>query len=230
MPRISLSVCLIFCLVAASANSSNDVTSIDVTRGYSEYGLTSEDLEKYEEIMDSPIGNFYRRGDANIFYVLGAEAKTHSSKMRYARLWAKIELEYYTKLSDSLKYYQRASVELSGENPRIFDIYPPNNTKGDSSSPNFQSVIKPRVSVFLAAKNCTDCLQAASREIKKIHNGSVSGVDLYFTNSNNDDINAWARSAKLPPGLVKSRLVTLNHTAKADADKAVPSIELKFPD
>ena len=209
-------------------NASEDITSIDVTRGYSEYGLTSADLDKYDKIMNSPMGSFYRRGDANIFYVLGAEAKSDSSKMHYARLWAKIELEYYTNVSDSLKYYDRASIELSGKNPRIFDIYPPNNNEGDSEA--FSKIRKPRVNVFLNAKGCKDCLRIANREIKKIHNGSVSGVDLFFANSNNDEINAWARSAKLPPALVKSRLVTLNHTPNTEIDKSTPSIELKFPD
>lgn len=230
MHRIILTVVVMLCSITSFSGSANNtqIESLKVVTGYEKFGISEQDIKRYQEIMASPMGAFYRRGDANILYVLTAESDNDAQRMHYARLWVAMEGEYADNISASLKAYEVASIERWGEEPRLFDIYP--SHRNQISNQNFKSISKPRVRVFVRPSNCEECISLSQRELKKFHSGTLSGVDFFFVGveGNSALIKQWARDNKINPQLVKRRLITLNHALPKEDEKNIPRIELSF--
>lgn len=202
------------------------------TQNALELGITQEDLAKYDAIMGGPKGNFFRRGEANYFYVLGAEAKSDEEALHYARLWVRAEGRYYTNLGNMLRAYDAASIEYFGENPVMFDIIGRGNTANSNPvNAQFHSSRVGRVKVFIQLDDCPTCDATVLRELDKVNKGTIQGLDIYIANANGDNqaIRRWATMIKLDPDQVKQRLVTLNHASTEQANsKKIPSIEISF--
>ncbi|TVN03472.1 hypothetical protein FPV63_12680 [Vibrio cholerae] len=194
-----------------------------------ELGLTKEDLVKYDAIMNGPKGNFFRRGDANYFYVLGAESNSDQESLRYARLWIKAESRYYTNVAKMLRMYDVASLELFGENPVMFDIL--GRDSSENTPTKFSSSRVGRVKVFIQLTSCSSCDAMVLREMDKLNRGVISGLDIFVANTNGDNkvIRKWATMLKLEPEMVKQRVITLNHASSEQVkNKTIPSLEISF--
>lgn len=191
-------------------------------------GLSAEDVTRYKQIMEGPNGAYYRRGDANMFYVLGAEANTNEESMRYARLWVRSMDGYYTKLAKMIQMYSIASTEYYGENPIMFDILGRDVT---SNGPFTDSIGKVgRVKLYINANGCSECDQLVKREIGKLESALIAGIDIFVVDSNGRDqvVQNWAKNQRIPLQLVRERLITLNHDDGNQKDKTMPFIEVSF--
>jgi integrating conjugative element protein (TIGR03759 family) len=176
--------------------------------------------------MDGPYGKFYSRGDANWFYVLGAESKTDEEALNYARKWINSMDVYHSNVARMMKLYDIASLEKYGENPRMFDIYEPNNNQAFNTGTASIS----RVKVYVDANECKQCDELVLDKVDEILSGKISGLDIYVLNTNkaNTVIQRWAASIALPHALVKERAITLNHDDGLKKGAHLPSIEVTF--
>ncbi|ENN6469922.1 hypothetical protein AB9X29_003723 [Vibrio vulnificus] len=190
-----------------------------------DYGLTLQEIKKYDEIMSGPRGGFYRRGEANIYSVLGTEATTKSEQLRYARLYRDSLYEYYDRLSKFMKVMTEVGEERFGVNPRIMDFV-------ESGGHSIEAVLaeqqnRPmfrRMKIYVKLADCARCTSVVKDEIEKLKKGIHGGIDLYFVDADGDSkrIQQWAMRNQIDPEMVKSRLLTLNHDDKKSPTDAYP--------
>lgn len=178
-----------------------------------ELQLSVDEIKRYNETMDSPAGFFYKRGDANIYYVLSAEAKTDQERMKYARLWVSAEAKYAEKLGLAINAYSKAAIERFGKNPTIWDLSAYENLVTNNAP--LSSTVAPaekRAKFYVNTKDCPSCNATFSEVMGQLASGSISGVDIYFVDSSGDRdaIFLWAASMKIPQEKVKSKKITLN--------------------
>lgn len=184
-------------------------------------GLKPEDLKRYYEIINSPQGFYYKRGEANPYYVLAAEATTEKERMRFARLWVQGEEKDYEKLGKAIKAYEIARLERFGENPKVWDL---SHTQDLITSGNSPSLNTSRVLFYIRAADCSQC----DIDFKKLNNqlmaGLISGIDIFFvdtdkkTEDDSTKIRNWASKHNIDPSKVRNKLITLNFGDKSMAE------------
>ncbi|HAS8195767.1 TPA: hypothetical protein I7682_17955 [Vibrio vulnificus] len=188
--------------------------------------LTPKEWERYQQIMTGPMGSYYRRGTANVFYVLGAEAQNEQASLEYARRWLIANDQYAAKLSKMLKMYHAASIDHYGESPRLFDE--------PGTKPTFQiPEVNKVTNLFIGLTDCATCGSEVENELKRLIAGEISGLNLYFVGVKRDEVSkiqSWAKAHKIPVDFVKQRRVTLNF-APADTNlspEQLPKREVRF--
>ncbi len=204
-------------------------------------GLQEKEIVRYQEIMDGPMGSYYRRGDANVFYVLGAESATDEEALRYARLWVAAEEKYHNKVGKMLRMYKLAALERFGEKPRMFDIAGAGSSKQPISlfkdevfqhspvpAPSFSLDIPPveqrRLKLYINLNNCQECDAEVLKHVLRIKKGELGGLDIFVEDAGGNDmaIMSWAGKIGLSRDDVAARLITLNHTDGKRGGHAVP--------
>jgi integrating conjugative element protein (TIGR03759 family) len=178
--------------------------------------------------MDSPAGLYYKRGEANPYFVLSAEAKTEAERMKYARLWVKAEKGFLDKVGDAMRAYSKASVEEFGANPKIWDL-----TSYDKLVNGFNQQTKQnqsRAMLFVRSENCSDCVERFNQLNKQLAIGILSGIDVFFADAKGKAdapiINKWAAAQHIDPDVVVSKKITLNYAVDF-MPKDLPSVMLK---
>lgn len=176
--------------------------------------LSVDEVKRYNETMASPAGVFYKRGEANVYYVLSAEAKTEQERMKYARLWVDAEAKHYEKLGAAMKAYTKASLERFGKNPTVWDLSAYDDLVSNNSpliSNASQSADK-RAKFYVNTKNCPSCAGKFAELMTQLEGGQVMGIDIYFIDASGDRnaISSWASAMKISPDIVKSKIITLN--------------------
>ncbi|HCG7136336.1 TPA: hypothetical protein NJ337_003949 [Vibrio parahaemolyticus] len=211
---IALSLFVSF-VASASSLSTTNISSVseEVSQKAVDFGLKVEEVQRYEAIMNGPRGAFYRRGDSNIYYVLGAEAENDQERRRYAQLYLDQSYQYYSRLSMWMKTFDAVARERFGENPRIIDIQNPSDLSSQIHSSGFNKPLFSRLKMYVKIDDCQKCIDEVNQELNNIRNGVIGGLDLYFVDANKNDnrIRKWAKSLRLSPQLVASKVVTLNH-------------------
>lgn len=188
-----------------------------------ETGLTVADVEKYNEVMSSHRGIYYKRGEAGIYAVLAAEAKDDAERMRLARLWVQSERDHYERLGAAVRAYTQASVEAFGPSPKVFDMKSYDNLISNKVAPAGRS------SLYVYSENCSECIVMFKQLDAQRRAGFIAGIDIYFVDAPSSvgdvAIRRWASSQSVSPDDVKSKSITLNYGASFKATKKVPSIE-----
>lgn len=176
--------------------------------------LSVDEVHRYNEIMASPAGVFYKRGEANIYYVLSAEAKTEQERMKYARLWVDAEAKHYEKLGAAMRSYTKASLERFGKNPVVWDLGAYDDLVSNNSTliSNASQQADKRAKLYVNTKNCPSCSSKFSELMAQLDGGQVSGIDIYFIDASGDRnaISTWASAMKISPDIVRSKIITLN--------------------
>ncbi|MBF8791574.1 TIGR03759 family integrating conjugative element protein [Pseudomonas monteilii] len=169
-----------------------------------EWGLTSKEYERYQEIMQGPRGVYSPGLDP--LTALGVEARSDSERRRFAELQVQAERQRV----DRELAYQRAYDEAYQRlypGTKAIEISSSSTSQGGSSASGQALEGNGRLALFVK-DDCVPCID----QVKRLQ-ASQTPFDLYFVGSQNDDerIRRWAILAGVDPSNVKSRLITLNH-------------------
>jgi integrating conjugative element protein (TIGR03759 family) len=164
-----------------------------------EWGLKTDEWQRYSELMEGPIGTYSPNLDP--LSALGIEARSDEERQRYAELQVKAEARRVEKLLAYQRAYDEAWQRLNPGMQRV--SLPDARLSRNSVTGNG------RTAVFVK-DNCEPCTQLVQRL-----QASGTAFDLYMVGSRQDDalIRAWARRAQIDPEQVRNGTITLNHDA-----------------
>lgn len=168
-----------------------------------EWGLTSKEFERYQELMQGPRGIWSPGLDP--LTALGIEARSDEERRHFAELQVQAERK---RVENELAYqraYDEAYRRLFPGEKAIELSSAPVQSPANPSGPPLQG--NGRLAVFVK-ENCQACID----QVKQLQTAQTP-FDLYFVGSQNDDerIRRWAILAGIEPSNVRSRLITLNH-------------------
>ncbi|MDU9402628.1 TIGR03759 family integrating conjugative element protein [Pseudomonas sp. zfem004] len=199
-----------------SASSTQQLTSESVLsqnklhdRAAQEWGLTSKEYERYQEVMQGPRGVYSPGLDP--LTALGIEARSDSERRRFAELQVQAERQRVDRELAYQRAYDEAYQRLFPGIKAIEISSSPTAQAGSGSGagPLPEPTLEGNGRLALFVKD--DCLPCID-QVKRLQ-ASQTPFDLYFVGSQNDDerIRRWAILAGVDPSTVKSRLITLNH-------------------
>ena len=168
-----------------------------------EWGLTSKEYERYQEVMQGPRGVYSPGLDP--LTALGIEAQSDSERRRFAELQVQAERQRVDRELAYQRAYDEAYQRLFPGIKAIEISASPSAQAGSGSGPALEG--NGRMALFVK-DDCLPCID----QVKRLQ-ATLTPFDLYFVGSQNDDerIRRWAILAGIDPSNVKSRLITLNH-------------------
>lgn len=167
-----------------------------------EWGLTGDEWQRYQTLMNGPRGVYSPGLDP--LTALGIEARTSEERRRYAELQVKAERERVDKELAYQRAYDQAFAALY---PAEKIIHITSNPM--SPAPAVQPLIKAAARLAIFVKdNCPPCI-ARTKDLQ----ATRQPFDLYFVGSQGEDIKIrrWALKAGIEPARVRTREITLNH-------------------
>ncbi len=167
-----------------------------------EWGLTEQEYERYQLLMQGPRG-IYSPG-LDPLTALGIEAQSDAERQRYAQLQVQAERQRVEKELAYQRAYDEANARMyPGE--KVIQISPSTSRNGAAGKATLES--SGRLAVFVK-DDCAPCID----QVRALQTAKRS-FDLYFVGSQGDDdrIRRWAILAGIEPANVKSRQITLNH-------------------
>ncbi|KNX79227.1 hypothetical protein DA83_17900 [Pseudomonas sp. 250J] len=169
-----------------------------------EWGLTSKEYERYQEVMQGPRGVYSPGLDP--LTALGIEARSDSERRRFAELQVQAERQRAERELAYQRAYDEAYQRLF-PGIKAIEISASSATQVGSSTNGPALDGNGRMALFVK-DDCLPCID----QVKRLQ-ASQTPFDLYFVGSQNDDerIRRWAILAGIDPSSVKSRLITLNH-------------------
>ncbi|HGW5375683.1 TPA: TIGR03759 family integrating conjugative element protein [Pseudomonas aeruginosa] len=172
----------------------------------SDWGLRTEEWERYHEIMKGPLGIYSPNLDP--LTALGIEARSDAERRRYAEFQVQAEARRVEKLLTYQRAYDEAWQRLQPGLPRV--SLPDAMTGPTQVAPGAIAMGGSGRTAVFVRNNCTPCDQL----VQKLQ-ASGSGFDVYVIGSRSDDghIRAWARRAGVDPAKVRDSTITLNHDA-----------------
>ena len=208
-----LTTCIFVCFLARADNGNitknSDQIDFSNINQAKKLGLTIEELKKYNEIMNSPLAFFYKRGEQNIFYVLAAEADSEKERMKFAKKWVEAEKDYHEKLGKALNAYTKASYEIFGINPQVFNLKAFNNAISgvDKFSP------LTRKKIYVKIQGCSECEHKFKQLLVEFKSQKIAGIDVYFVGNEitKELITRWAMRLNISRTMVSSKSITLNY-------------------
>lgn len=168
-----------------------------------EWGLTSKEYERYQEVMQGPRGVYSPGLDP--LTALGIEARSDSERRRFAELQVQAERQRVDRELAYQRAYDEAYQRLFPGINAIEISASPSARAGSGTGPALEG--NGRMALFVK-DDCLPCIE----QVKRLQ-ASQTPFDLYFVGSQNDDerIRRWAILAGVDPSSVKNRLITLNH-------------------
>lgn len=188
------------------------------TSPHQAWNLTTEEWQRFEQLMDGPLGIYSPNIDP--LTALGIEARSDEERLRYARLQVQAEAQRVEKLLAYQRAYDAAWQQQFPGLPVLLDETQASDTLSatlrglkpvQASGTNrlllSQAASSARLAVFVE-DNCPACETA----IQKLQ---VEGqaFDLYMVGSEAEDsrIRTWARQSGIQPDKVRAGHITLNH-------------------
>lgn len=174
----------------------NQVQQQGVKTQAQEWGLTEQDWQRYQNLMNGERGTWSPGLDP--LTVLGIEARNEQERNYYAKLLAKKMYERTQKELDFQRAYDKAFAELY-PNQLPFEVEPHISQRVG------------RVIYFTRLDDCEMCEGDVARILS--HVNANTPIDIYFVGTRNNDnlIYDWAKKHKIDPVKVKQKLITLNH-------------------
>ena len=196
------------------------------------YGLTIEELKKYEEIKSSTLRPFFTP-EPDPFIYLGLEAETEEERMRYARLRAQAKMENSEKVKKWVRAVQRASVELYGMgNPIDLDeakefmqelVEMDKQLRTPSNDPNTLMLSK----TLFVSYDCDKCINVYKKLASQLSTGDFQLLEIVFVNFTKQQIFEWVKTAEIPAHYRKSKVITFKKFTEEN-EKDYPIISSKF--
>lgn len=169
-----------------------------------EWGLTTKEYERYQEVMQGPRGVYSPGLDP--LTALGIEARSDSERRHFAELQVQAERQ---RVERELAYQRAYDEAYQRMFPGIKAIEISSSPTAPSGSSGSGPALEGNGRLALFVKDdCPPCID----QVKHLQ-ASQTPFDLYFVGSQNDDerIRRWAILAGVDPSSVKSRQITLNH-------------------
>jgi integrating conjugative element protein (TIGR03759 family) len=168
--------------------------------GFDGWGLTDEEVARYNRIMEGPRGNWTPNLDP--IQVLGINAQTEAERRIYAERQAQIEHDRILRERHYEEVYLMAWHRLY-PNEQLYKMPPPITQNPQQADP-YRKIVK----VVLPCDPESPCFKRISPDLK---NAAARPVDLYFFGMKSvDDIQAWAHTVGIDPETVRARVITLN--------------------
>lgn len=196
---------------------------VDLTEsGRRAWSLSETDWAEYRRLMSGPSGLWYPHLDPA--FVLGINAKSDSERERFAR----IVYDQERRRLNQLFAFNRAIQEIARaeRSSPDFDFFGELDVAADNpGAPLFRNLSRP---LLFVGPGCPVCDMVA--------NGMASAgraMDIYYVGAASDDeISSWAGRVRVPPELVRSRVITLNHDlgALSRAGRRASELPLVFSD
>lgn len=208
---------------AHSATQSSAMTQ-DAQQTAKAWGLSKEDYDRYESIMQGPRGKW--SPDIDPITALGLNARSDAERAKYARMAVKAERARVTQELAFQRAYDEAWKEMYPDAQRVNPFTTKGKHTGTSQAGNpfgqsasgattssvFNTARRPsRMNVVVATAGCADC----DSTVKQLLSQQV-GMDIWVTDADGDDgkIRQWAARVGIPPKRVSSGDITLNHAGK----------------
>lgn len=167
----------------------------------SQWSLTDEDWERYDQIMLGP-RRFWSPG-VDPLTVLGAEARTEAERRRYAEMLVEQERTRTAGELALARAYSDAWVRMYGMDELL-----------DGARLGIEEVIPfdavDRIAIFLDS-NCVACTNIIERVTGYLAKTPWPGLDLYFLDEDEQAIQQWTAKAGVPLEMVESGRVTINY-------------------
>ncbi|EIV5840935.1 TIGR03759 family integrating conjugative element protein [Klebsiella pneumoniae] len=162
-----------------------------MTRSAQEWGLTTEEWQRYETLKKGRRGVLSPGLDP--LTMLGIEARSDEERRHFAELTVKQE-------------FQRVEAELAFQrevNSAWMRVYP-----GVLPVQDLRSEVSNARQALFVKDNCPACDRKLTQLMK-----SNQPLDIYLVGSGGKDeaVRSWAKKHNIPAEKVKSRQVTLNH-------------------
>ncbi|MGJ8518357.1 TIGR03759 family integrating conjugative element protein [Carnimonas bestiolae] len=211
-----------------TSTMTESATQQSAQRGAKAWGLSEQDYQRYQSIMEGPRGKW--SPDIDPITALGLNAKSDAERAKYAEMAVKAERERVTQELAFQRAYDDAWKRMYPDalrvNPFSVNGGQQNNSafSGSSGTSNASSVFNTsnrsnRLNVVIATSGCSTCDSTVKQLLER-----NAAMDVWVTDANGDDgkIRSWAASVGIPPERVSSGRVTLNHAGKSlqiDASK-----------
>ncbi|MBC8947026.1 TIGR03759 family integrating conjugative element protein [Xenorhabdus indica] len=161
-----------------------------------EWGLSTEDYSRYQEIIKGPRG--IQSPGLDPITILGIEAQSDAERKRLAELWVQQE---YLRVEKELRFQREVDAAWKRLYPNILPV-------NFGNPAGITNDTQGRLALFVRIDDCTQCdarLAAILAEKRS--------VDIYIVDSKGDDnrIREWANAKKIPIERVKTKEITLNH-------------------
>lgn len=174
----------------------------DLNQKALEWHLQPEEYQRYEELMEGPLG-IYSPG-LDPLTALGISARSDEERHYYAERQVVAEsLRVERELAYQRAYDEAFKRLYPGLLPVDFGALSP------PKSPSTTPLGSIRLAVFVK-ENCPPC----DLKVQQLQERAI-GFDIYMVGSNHDDmvIRRWATQVGIDPKKVFSRTITLNHDA-----------------
>ncbi len=207
---------LALCGSAAQANTGDAVsktsrTEVETSRltpteraEVEQWDLTESEWLRYKTLMQGIRGRL--SPDISPIEALGIHARSEAERRYYAERWARALRDDTERVLAFQRAYDAAWKALYGEEPLI-DL-------SRLAQARSAALLRPGDRVlFFAASGCGACGPVLETLLAKLERTPNLGLDIYLVDSANDDtkVRTWANDHRVPPQLVRSRAVTLNH-------------------
>lgn len=187
---------------AQSQARSTTGTPLDDGRLAQDWGLKVEELVRYRQLMQGPLGVYSPNLDP--LTALGIESRSDEERRRYAELQVRMEGRRVEKLLAYQRAYQEAWKQV---HPDLRPINAALANRMDQPSALARMKTQGRTAVFIK-DDCASCYQ----RVRQLQANGKS-FDLYMIGSRQDDarIRRWAGRAGIDPEKVRAGTITLNH-------------------
>ncbi|MCP5437600.1 MAG: TIGR03759 family integrating conjugative element protein [Chromatiaceae bacterium] len=171
------------------------------------WGLTAQEVERYEILMRGPRGAFSVTNISPI-EVLGIHAETPAERQHYADRFVRLLYEDTERVLAFERATQAAWRRLGKP---MFEAARLPGASAPLSS-NRDQLWGKRLALFVATQDCPRCAKSARELVDLVADGGpLSGLDIYAVDTQDPDaIRTFARDVGVLPGAVSDRRVTLN--------------------
>lgn len=189
-------------------------TSSQTEQAHSQWGITSTEYSRYQELMKGIRGSISPSTISPI-EVLGIHARNASERDKYARLWADaMEKDAERVLAFSNAYDNAWKGKGS---PTLIDLSKFTlSDAGDSFKSNTGSLngVDNNLLFITKISGCEPCDSRLESLLTTLTVDTLSTLDIYFIDTQGNAtgvVRKWAQSKNIDTTLLKNKRITLNH-------------------
>lgn len=193
-----------------------ETASRDLGRLAANWGLTSTEYRKYQDLMRGTRGLWTPHGDP--LTVLGAHAKTSAERDRLAELFVRKEYERVVGEIEFQRAVDRAWKRLFPHRRRI-ELAP-----GIATEANINQA--PVRFAVVVTSDCESCMPVVREYVTRVgRDTTLQPLDIYVTDSSGDDgaLRRFVSKSAIPVSLIRANRVTVNHGERYSAS-TVPAV------
>lgn len=185
---------------SASASQQNSQTvqtqSQTLEQQAGQWGLSTEDLQRYHSLMTGPRG--IQSPGLDPLSTLGIEARTDAERREFADKWVKAE---FARTEKELKFQREVTAAWQR-------LYPDMLAVNMGNAAGIAHDTGGRLALFVKGRDCVQCDARLTAVL-----ADKRPVDIYLVDSQgrDDHLRAWAKAHHIPGDRVRRHEVTLNH-------------------